>query len=435
LSNITLPDSPSGKEYEDYISAIFQAAGYFIEKNISRENILELDIIATDYSGDVPDCLLLEAKAGGWGFKDVFKVKGWMVYLDIKKGCFVVNSSVDEEHNKTASKLDINLVVINDISSINTNLNQYIKDKQLDDNEIDGWRFSYWIERKIIDSLIHKKKSVKDKKRYLAMLCYYNTVNHDIFFSHNIIDKVEALYSTYQLYPHLSAKVGNELINNEFDKDCSEIPKNIFVDNYYACKNTDINTSSFIEYRARLALLKAAIDYISYKNNGNKDKVDKSVTLEFMKKSITIDFYEQLPISFRDGISEISKHKYYKQYPVFWQYFMWLLGGFILNDYYDEEICFLSEKSSIPKEEIDNAFNSFQLLFPTSGGWFTDMAPNSNITIMKNFPVPFFGTGANWRRYMHTTSHDYNELKLTGQHTRADLNKWNVVAYDILSKS
>lgn len=434
MPEIVLPDSPKGKEYEDYISALFQAAGYYIEKSISQESILELDIIATDYESQVPECFLIEVKSGGWGFKDIFKVKGWMVYLNINNGYFIVQTSIVESHKVKASDLNINIIEAANKSSISENLCKCIKCDDFDENEVDAWRFSYWVERRIVDRIIHNKKSIKDVKRYIAMHNYYNTVNHDIFFTHNIIDKVEALYSTYQNYPNLSAKVGNELIGNDFDDIHTEIPKSIFNKNYYECTNTDINLSSFIEYRARLALIKSAVDYIVFKENGCTDKVDKKCTLTFLSKSITLDFFEQLPNTFKDGITEISKHEYYKQYPIFWQYFMWLLGGFILNDYYDNEIEFLSIKSKIPIDEIPNALGSFQLLFPTPGGWFNDMAPNSSITIMKNFPVQFFGIGANWRRYMHTKSYNYSDLSLTGTHTKSDLLKWNAVGYDILAK-
>jgi len=52
---VSLPDLPKGKEFEEYISAFFQSGGNYIERNIIEKEskgkeVLELDIIATDYS-------------------------------------------------------------------------------------------------------------------------------------------------------------------------------------------------------------------------------------------------------------------------------------------------------------------------------------------------------------------------------------------------
>jgi hypothetical protein len=72
-----LPGLPKGKEFEEYISAFFQSAGYYIERNIVKrgvEDVLELDIITTDYSSlsSPPDIQLIEVKSGGWGFPDLY---------------------------------------------------------------------------------------------------------------------------------------------------------------------------------------------------------------------------------------------------------------------------------------------------------------------------------------------------------------------------
>lgn len=81
---VTLPESPKGEELEDYIAALFQASGHFVEKQIIERDpadILELDIFATDYGPDEVVRRLVEVKGGKWGFTDLFKVVGWMEYL------------------------------------------------------------------------------------------------------------------------------------------------------------------------------------------------------------------------------------------------------------------------------------------------------------------------------------------------------------------
>jgi len=138
-----------------------------------------------------------------------------------------------------------------------------------------------------------------------------------------------------------------------------------------------------------------------------------------------------LPSSFINALDILSEHKYFHRYPVFWQWFMWLFGGFILKDYEEREYEVLSQKTGIPKEEIPNAFEAYQILFPRKDGWFMDL-PSSNVKMMRMFPVPFMGVGANYRRFLYTENGKFEELELTGLHTRDDLIKWNNLVVEVL---
>ena len=233
--------------------------------------------------------------------------------------------------------------------------------------------------------------------------------------------QVDTLYTTFQKFPRISAKCGNELIGNTFDNEYDDLPREIYDDTYYKCSYNDIQISTFIEHRARLAVLKNAIDYKLY-----KDARDLSKTENTYEKILgfNISSLDLLPSSFKEGLNKISKHKYFHKYPVFWQWFMWIFGGFILKDYEDKEYEVLSRKTGIPFEEIPNALEAYQILFPRDDGWFIDLSPNSKIKMMKMFPVPFMGVGARYRRLMYTKSGKFDELKLTGTHTLQDLIKW-----------
>ena len=64
----------------------------FIEKRIDlREptNILELDVVTSKFYIDHVEKTLSEIKSAGWGFPDVFKVKGWLDYLALPRASFV----------------------------------------------------------------------------------------------------------------------------------------------------------------------------------------------------------------------------------------------------------------------------------------------------------------------------------------------------------
>jgi len=428
MATVCLPELPKGKEFEEYISAFFQSGGNYIERNIIEKEskgkeVLELDIIATDYSLPPPEIKLLEVKSGDWGFPEVFKVRGWMDYLNIDNGIIISsNGKEDVEFYKEKAKgLNIDLVVIPNLSESKKVLSELINNTTIEDVDISTWRYSYWVERNLLKSLNHKKKSNEDIKRFKVLSEYYFEVNSGIFFTENIIQKVDTLYTTFQKFPRISAKCGNELIGNTFDNEYDDLPRKIYDDTYYKCIYNDIQISTFIEHRARLAILKNAIDYKLYKDAGDLSKTENTYEkiLGFNISSLAL-----LPSSFKEGLNKISKHKYFHKYPVFWQWFMWIFGGFILKDYEDKEYEVLSQKTGIPIEEIPNALDAYQILFPRDGGWFRDLSPNSNIKIMKMFSVPFMGIGAFYRKLIYTRSRKLEHLNLSGTHTLQNLIKW-----------
>jgi len=96
--SVTLEDFPkSANELEDYVAALFQSARFFVEKNIEERELLELDTVATSYEGSIPSLFLAEATTGDWGFADIFKLIGWMRYLDIKKGNLFVSKDIPDK--------------------------------------------------------------------------------------------------------------------------------------------------------------------------------------------------------------------------------------------------------------------------------------------------------------------------------------------------
>jgi hypothetical protein len=427
---------PKGKEFEEYISAFFQSGGNYIERSIIEravEEVLELDIITTDYCSSPPEIKLFEVKSGEWGFPDLFKVRGWMDYLNISKGIFFASkekSNIDFFKEK-AKTLNIDLVVISDFGKSKEVLSKLINNRSIEDVDISTWRFSYWVERNLLKRLKHKKKSHPDKKCFKALEDYYFEVNSGIFFTENIVQKVDALYSTFQKFPLISAKCANELIDNSFDENYDALPEQIYKDTYYECNYNDIQISTFIEHRARLAILKNAIDYKLYEKAGIKNKTEDIPFLKIAGLNFERSLLDVLPSSFKNGLDIISKHKYFHKYPIFWQWFMWIFGGFILKDYEEKEYEILSQKTGIPIKEIPNALESYEILFPRDNGWFMDL-PSSNIKLMKMFPVPFMGIGANYRRLIYTESEKFEDLELTGMYMLNDLIKWNNLTVEVL---
>ncbi len=431
---VSLPELPKDVEFEDYVAAYLQASGFYIEKSIidrQGTEILELDIIFTDYRHDRPPIeKLIEVKSGGWGFSEIFKMLGWGKYLNITDLNLVVCKEKPNQEFYREKSNDIGVTLIyhpNDGDEISKS--ELLQGHHVDPVDVSLWRFSYWLERKIFKTLKNKKKSVSDKKSYLALDQYFHTLNSGIFFSKNIIKRIDKLYDAYKANPNITKKVANETEGKDYDEDHNNIPNSIFEKTFFQCEFTDITISTYIEHRARLAILKAAVDFTLFERHGIEERIKDEIEMlgsEFLLKNM-------LPHSFLNGLNEIKDDAYFYRYPVFWQIFLWQFGGFILNDYKDQEYCLLSMKSGIPIEKIDDALSAYGKIFPFNGGWFKKADGNSNITTIKMMCVPFMGIGSNLRIRTYAEDGKLESLDLSGTYTRSNLASWNNLVVDILS--
>lgn len=156
MASVSLPDLPKGKEFEEYISALFQCGGFYVERNIvereEKEEILELDIVATNYGGDPPESLMVEVKSGNWGFSDIFKVKGWLDYLGYTQGLLLTNKPKEKTdfYEEKANDIGVKLLQIHDLSKAPEFLKQTVPSDKLTQADFSTWRFSYWVERNLL---------------------------------------------------------------------------------------------------------------------------------------------------------------------------------------------------------------------------------------------------------------------------------------------
>lgn len=436
-TSVSLPNLPTDKEYEEYVAACYQSLGCYVERTIidrGEEEILELDIIATDYSSSgVPRETLVEAKSGGWGFPEIFKLIGWSKYLGIDHVELIVNTSKGHRqafYEAKSKEIGVSLVHHpNDLQEITEHHSHRIS--QAEPRDVSAWRFSYWVERNLLRKLTASKKAATQEKCYRALTDYIHVVNSGIFFTKNVVSRAEELYSAFGKHRLISAKVGNELIGNDFSENHEQIPRRIFEETFYRPTLNAICISTYIEYRSRLALLKTAVDLCEYEKHG----IAERVTDEYEVMGITLSTMDFLPESFRSGVSELRQLPYYEKYPAFWQNFLWLFGGFILEDYKEEEYQHLSSKTGIPVEHIDSAFRAFDILFPLKGGWFNASNQKSKIRLIRMFSTPFMGIGAHYRKILYGGAEGFDGLSLTGQYTKKDLITWNNLVFELLTKT
>jgi hypothetical protein len=167
----------------------------------------------------------------------------------------------------------------------------------------------------------------------------------------------------------------------------------------------------YIEHRARLAILKTAIDYECLMESGIVPKPSPTT-------------FDALPPSFDAGIYQLKKDPFFKRYALFWQVFLWGFGGFYLKDRQEVEFKWLAEQTGIPQGEIPSALKAFDILFPLSptNSWLTEIGP-SHCVIVKMMPAPFQGLGANQRKWRYGFK-EFSEFGYS-DYTHRDLMKWN----------
>ncbi len=150
MASAKLPELPVGKQFEEFLAAYFQASGRFVERSVidrQEEEVLELDIIATDYQqGTAPELLLIEAKSGKWGFGDIFKLRGWLHYLNLPRAALLVNASHDpfDFYQKIGEAVDVAVIAVPDLKKATDSLMPIGVSATVKTEDVLTWRFSYW---------------------------------------------------------------------------------------------------------------------------------------------------------------------------------------------------------------------------------------------------------------------------------------------------
>ncbi|MFG2715320.1 hypothetical protein ACGFX2_32875 [Streptomyces goshikiensis] len=131
-----------------------------MEKQIIERDpadILELDIFSTDYGPEQAVRRLIEVKGGKWGFTDLFKVVGWMQYLGLEHGAFLMTQWDDRESAPRKMKpLGLDVVCFDDFAAARQLFTEKGFGSFSEPRLISLWRHSYGVERKFV-KLIHQQ--------------------------------------------------------------------------------------------------------------------------------------------------------------------------------------------------------------------------------------------------------------------------------------
>ena len=431
--SISLPKIPKDKEYEDFIAAILQSCGYYLERGIIhriKQDVLELDIVSSKFSKENVDRTISEIKSGGWGLPDIFKVRGRMDYLNLGKASFIVQhpNQTMEVSKSIASKINVVLINNQDLDCSELFSAYSINKEEITDEIIESYRYAFALETEMILYLRSRVKSDSKKIGFQMLEKYLFEINSNSFFVNTPVDRIKKLFDAYVENKNITARIAEEIESDSYPDsgDGLVISKKQFYKLFYEAKDKSIlYVALYAELLARIAILKSCIEDIL---------IGKPESFLDRLKHFT------LPANIRDGLQKLQKEPYSYLYPYFWQVFVYLFGGFILNDKKDSEYQLLSSITKIPVEAIPDAFNAFDKLFPLGEGksWIIQQ-PNTQISVMQFFPLPLSGIGANFRRIRYKKENDdsYENLskQLTSGHTISDIIKWNNLAYNFLKTS
>jgi hypothetical protein len=408
-----LAEIPRGKELEDFVAALLQCTGHFVEKNVEEPNVLELDIVTTTYGDGGASRRLFEIKEGSAQFSDVFKVLGWMTYLGLDQGAYVT-ARAPEDHKlelfeSRCGQLGMRFVVIEDhraAARVFEAAGFGAADEQL--HVI--WRFSMWVERNLMRGLRLYAARHEGMQAPREALHYYKLINNGIFMTRDAVERVEKLYEAYRLHPRLTAGAAEELGGGVYDPETTQTSSVQMREALYQGHHVLLQACMYLEHRARLSLLKATIDYLAaggpVRDSGNG--------------TFTVDFrVTDLPRSFVNGLEQIRRQEHYTLYPLFWQTFLWGWGGILVADRLEDDYNGLSEQTGIPATEIPSALQAFDLMFPTSTGWLRNVT-NTAYSLITMVPASFQGLGA-WHRLLRSGHSEYPQLGLSGHYTTQDL--------------
>lgn len=420
-SAVHLTDIPQpGNDFEDYVAALFQASGYLVEKNIIERDpgdVLELDAVATDVSAPEPKSLLVEAKGGKWGYHDLFKLVGWMKYLDVSSGVFFANpndNNLDAIRRKVA-QLGVTVICINP-KTVEFDFEQAGLGTIASEDVAHLWRYSNRAERKVTKTVIALSKDTTSLGAKAA-LDYQRLVRDGVFFAQSVGESLQLLYEAYKTHPTLTLGCANELAGGNYDPTISGAENSYLRDSLLQGQHSLLQATMYLEHRARLAIVRYAAELC-----GRPDELTE--VLETGLIPLTTGEQYSLPVTFVAGLQWLSQRPTSHRYPLLWQQLLWGWGGFYLTNRKEQEVEWMSSYSGIPLDEMPDALETFDRFFPMFGkSWFTTIGPSS-ISVVRMTPMVFEGIGAHHRLQQYGATEGYS-MFASGDYTQNDLVRWN----------
>jgi hypothetical protein len=408
----TLSDNPEGVELEDFVAAHFLARGVFVETGVTErdpKDILELDVVWTDYRQADAVRNPVEVKSREWHLGELFKFFGWTRYLGLQPGIFVCRQlptriSIDSIR-RLADRMGIRVAHIGDLQTVDEHFHGLELPTPANPTLPRLWRYSFWAQRRLLRALgIAIEKDVCPISGRAAK-DYAKLINDAVFFEPDVRSRVASLLDAHLRHRRWGRTAANETAGRgAIFEDPPACPD--FGAALYRGLHFPVQACLYLAHRARLAILKAAVDYVLA---GERQDLPQQILQVF---DTTYDINDFAPYrAFVNSVEQLSNAPNFRLYPVFWQVFLWGWGGFLLKDRTEEESAALSAQTGIPTHEIQTALGAFDLLFPMEGGWFAE-PPGESRRLLKLMPAAMRGVGA-FSRLSRYERDEYDDLGYT----------------------
>jgi hypothetical protein len=377
----------------------------------------ELDAVATNYFEDPPSGIIAEAKSGAdAGFASLFKILGWMKFLGIPRGALFTSKGTRDPAlvEERLGPHGLTYAALGDCSDAKERFERCGLGQVRDQLAVEAWRLSYGIERRLYHDLRLLIKPNQSQKGAREVQTYLRLIGDETFFEPDVRQRVRKLYDAFQDHPHLGRGCALEIAGLGFDAEADAGGDAVLEAALYWGKHPLLQIAFYAEHRARLTLLKAAIDYSVAAESGAVSGVAAG----------QVDWQTLLamPSSFRTGLEKMSTEPYFRRYAVFWQVFLWGWGGFYLIDRTESEFRWLADQTGVPPEEIPRALRAMDLLFPHNTSWIVGNGP-TQMKVAKLFPYQMRIVGAVQRLARYEINR-YSDLGYTDM-TARDLARWH----------
>lgn len=444
---LKLPSIPKDCYYEDYVAAILNAGGYYLDRSVHRTkgglSLLELDIVATKFETDKAQRVIIEVKSAGWGIRDLFKVKGWLHYLRESQAAFIYQMKPEHKDEYSlrvfAQQLGIHLVS-----------NQLDENGKIDDtallstfgiclgnvhkSALRAFRYAYDLERVMLDFINSYSKKYTQYKSPNKVYEYFHRLVDESFFINDTVERLRFLTDLSLEYKNISCVLDKELKGNGLlPPDQCGLFENLFeIENPSEMQVRPVDVALYVQLLNRLYVLKSIVEYLL--QPPTDDRTQKEEWIEKLN-------YLQLNNNISYGIESLKKHHHFHLYPYFFQVFFFVYGGFFMVAKEPEELKQLSLMTGLEEDEIKNALSFWDELFPLTGGSWMKTMNHKGLHYMQFVPVPLRGIGVNYRRYVYSPEGEENSDKLfenlkslVTTYCYNDMIHWNNSAYITLSQ-
>ena len=220
-----------------------------------------------------------------------------------------------------------------------------------------------------------------------SVYAYQELIRNGFVQASDVRDRLAGLYGAHFNHQSLARSVAAELDGGTWDPDTPPDGTH-WSEALFHCKHPLVQAAMYYQHRARLDILKGAVEFALLKKHNAlpPERIIKLLGIE-----MPANF---LPPNFHRAVSDLQKIDQFEKATVLWQSFLWKWGGFFLKDHEADERIALAAEVDMTTAAVDEAIAIYDTLFPTPGGWFHDL---QGTRILKLFPCQFRGIGARYR--------------------------------------